>query len=449
MRALVLVDGQHVVGVVRAAIEHVSSSTPGATVVAAALVGPGEKLVDGDLAHLGVPVVDGDDPVAEALDRYRPDVVFDLSDEPVLDARQRMRVAAQVLVRGIPYVGSDFRFDPPPRPHVATKPSIAVIGTGKRTGKTAVSAELARLLAAHDRRPVIVAMGRGGPPEPELVDPATFDLSVDGLTALAASGRHAASDHLEDAVTARVATVGTRRCGGGLAGAPMDSTFAAGVALANTRPESVLILEGSGSAIPPVHADATVCVVPANADLELVTGYLGAYRILLSDLVVVTMCQPTFASSGAEVLEKGIRSVAPGVRVVHTVFRPFPLEPIFGSRVFFVTTAPASAIDLMAEHLECEHGGKVVGASHRLADRQGLAADLDAMADADVLLVELKAAAVDLAVPAARERGMEVVFCDNRLAPAGGEGTFEELALATADSAYKRFIEGKKEQPHG
>ena len=76
-------------------------------------------------------------------------------------------------------------------------------------------------------------MGRGGPAEPELVDPATFDLSAEGLSALAASGRHAASDHLEDALMAGVVTVGTRRCGGGLAGAPFDSTFAAGVELAN------------------------------------------------------------------------------------------------------------------------------------------------------------------------------------------------------------------------
>ena len=449
MRALVLVDGQHVVAVVRAAIEHLSFTIPGSTVVAAALVGPGEKLADGDLNHLGVPVVDGPGAVSDALDRYRPDLVVDLSDEPVLDARRRMGLAATVLLRGIPYHGADFRFDPPPRPRIATKPSVAVIGSGKRAGKTAVSAHLARLLAGRGTPPLIVAMGRGGPPEPELVDPATFDLSVDGLVALAASGRHAASDHLEDAVTARVATVGTRRCGGGLAGAPVESTFEAGVGVANRRPERLLILEGSGAAIPPVHADATVCVVPSTADPELVTGYLGAYRVLLSDLVVVTMAEPTFAFSGAEVLEKGIRSVAPGVRVVHTVFRPFPLEPIFGSRVFFVTTAPASAIDLMAEHLEDEHGGKVVGASARLADRQGLAVDLDEMPDADVLLVELKAAAIDLAVPAARERGMEVVFCDNRVVPIGGDGTFDELALATADVAVQRFSEGKNEQPDG
>jgi len=442
VRTLVLVDGQHVVAVVRAAIDHLSATFARTTVVGAALIGPGEKLADGDLAQLGTPIVAGEagrDALEQGLATFDPDIVFDLSDEPVLDARRRLGMAARVLARGIPYVGADFRFDPPPRPRVATKPSVAIIGSGKRTGKTAVAAHVARLLADRGTPPVIVAMGRGGPPEPELVDPETFDLTPAGLLALTDQGRHAASDHLEDAVMARVATVGTRRCGGGLAGAPFDSTFVAGVELANDRPEELLVLEGSGAAIPPVHADATMCMVPATADPELVCGYLGAYRVLLSDLVVVTMAEPSFADSGAVVLEKGVRGLAPGVGVVQTVFRPFPLEPISDRRVFFVTTAPASARDVLTEHLECEHGGKVVGTSHSLADRRELAAELEAMPDADVLLVELKAAAVDLAVRVALERGMDVTFCDNRVVSTGGDGTFDELALATVDQAIERF----------
>ena len=437
-----LVDGQHYSSVVRAAIQHLPLRIPGSTVVGAALVGSGEKLLEGDLADLGTPIATGNrnsDPLDEGLDRFRPELVVDLSDEPVVDARRRLHFAARVLARGIPYQGADFRFDPPPRPRLATKPSVAVIGSGKRTGKTAIAASLARLLVQQGTPPVIVAMGRGGPAEPELVDPAAFDLSPHGLLMLAESGRHAASDHLEDAVTARVATVGTRRCGGGLAGAPCDDTFAAGVQLANTRPESVLIFEGSGTAIPPAYADATICVVPATADPELVVGYLGAYRVLLSDVIVVTMAEPSFVDSGAGVLERGVRGLAPGVRVVHTVFRPFPLEPISGRRVFFVTTAPPSAVSVMADHLEHEHGGKVVGTSTRLADRQALAADLEAMPDADVLLVELKAAAVDLAVKVGLERRLEIVFCDNRVISVGGDGEFDELALATAGQAVERF----------
>jgi len=310
LRTLVLIDGEHYPPVTRAAIEDLPNRVPGAVVVGAALLGGNEKLavdLPPDLG-LGVPVVRGDSDgegdrrhraLEAGLARFAPELVVDLSDEPVVDARQRMGLAARALVAGVPYLGADFRFDPPPRPRLATKPSVAVIGTGKRTGKTAVSASLARLLAGRGRPPVVVAMGRGGPTEPELVDPSTFDLSAAGLLALAASGRHAASDHLEDALVAGVATVGTRRCGGGLAGAPFASTFAAGVAVANGRSESLVVFEGSGASVPPAHADATICVMPASVDPELVTGYLGSYRLLLSDLIVVTMGEPSSAVLGA------------------------------------------------------------------------------------------------------------------------------------------------------
>ncbi|HEX7524917.1 MAG TPA: 2,3-diphosphoglycerate synthetase, partial [Gaiellaceae bacterium] len=72
-------------------------------------------------------------------------------------------------------------------------PSLAVIGTGKRVGKTAVTGAVARALA-RDRRVVVVAMGRGGPAVPELIESPP---SLDELVALSRSGRHAASDHLE------------------------------------------------------------------------------------------------------------------------------------------------------------------------------------------------------------------------------------------------------------
>ncbi|MDQ3895669.1 MAG: 2,3-diphosphoglycerate synthetase, partial [Actinomycetota bacterium] len=80
-------------------------------VVAAVLLGGGEKLA-GRL-EIGVPVVDD---LATGLARFDPDLVFDLSDEPVVDARTRLRLASEVLLAGIPYQGADFRLDPPPRP---------------------------------------------------------------------------------------------------------------------------------------------------------------------------------------------------------------------------------------------------------------------------------------------------------------------------------------------
>ena len=55
-----------------------------------------------------------------------------------------------------------------------------------------------------------------------------------------------------------------------------------------------------------------------------------------------------------------------------------------------------------------------MGSSTRLADRAGLAQDMGDAQAFDVLLTELKAAAVDVACELALERGAEVVFVDNR-----------------------------------
>jgi len=426
--------------VVRAAIGHLPVLVPGAEVAGAVLLGGGEK-VAGTL-EVGVPVVVGDTAIAgltEGLARFTPELVYDLSDEPVVDARLRLRLASQALLAGVAYQGADFRLEPPPRPRVATKPTIAVIGTGKRTGKTAVSAHLARTV---DRPTVVVAMGRGGPPEPELIDPATFDLSPKGLVALAESGRHAASDHLEDALTAGVVTIGTRRCGGGLAGAPVDSTFEAGVELANARPERLIVLEGSGAAVPPVHADVTMCIAPASADPELVAGYLGAYKLLLADVIVVTM-----AENGAGPVLETIRRVAPDTPTAQTVLRPTPLDPVAGRRVFYVTTAPETAGPTLVDHLESVHGATVTGTSHNLARRPELAQDLQRIGQADVVLVELKAAGVDVVARAALAAGLDVVFCDNRVVTIGGDATFEKLVQQAADVAEERFTHGASRVP--
>ncbi len=231
MKALVLIDGEHYAPVVRDALAALPYE-----VVAALLVGGTEKLRG--VEDYGVPLVD-------ALDAVDVEIVVDLSDEPVLSPRERMLWASRALALGLPYAGADFRFDPPPF-HPVPFPSLAVVGTGKRVGKTAVAIHVARLLA-RDRRVAVVSMGRGGPPEPELRESAP---SVEELVALARAGRHAASDYLETAAFAGVPTIGCRRAGGGLAGATLDSNVLEGAALAATLEPDVVVFDGSGAALP-------------------------------------------------------------------------------------------------------------------------------------------------------------------------------------------------------
>ena len=237
-----MIDGEHYAAVVRDALAELPYD-----VVAAVLVGGTEKLRGGE--EYGVPLVAS---LEEAIAGYAPEVVLDLSDEPVLGPPERFLLAARALHLGVPYEGADFRLDPPHLEPVS-KPSIAVIGTGKRVGKTAVTGHIARTLSA-DRRIVVVAMGRGGPPEPELVEAAP---TIETLLALSRAGRHAASDHLETAALAGVTTVGCRRCGGGLAGAVGTSNVVAGARLAEALEPELILFDGSGAAIPPVAAGRT------------------------------------------------------------------------------------------------------------------------------------------------------------------------------------------------
>jgi cyclic 2,3-diphosphoglycerate synthetase len=414
VRALALVDGEHYPPVVRDALAELPHE-----VVAAVLVGGTEKL-RGDPDY-GVPLTHD---VEEAIAAHRPEVVVDLSDEPVLGPVERLALASRVLALGIPYVGADFRLDPPPYAPFEL-PSIAVVGTGKRVGKTAVTGHLARLLS-RERRVVVVAMGRGGPPEPEtIVVPPT----VEALVELSRAGRHAASDHLETAALVGVETVGSRRCGGGLVGAPFTSNVAQGARVAVELRPDLVVFDGSGAALPPVSTSRSVAVVGGRQDPAVAAGYLNAYRLLRADLVLVTMAE---AAAGWEATVEAVRRVVPErVGVVPTVLRPRPSGDVRGRTVAYFCTAPPDAQPVLGAHLEQEYGAHVVHVSGNLARRDALR-DEAATVDAEVFLVELKAAAVDVVAEVALARGADVVLAANDVLARDEGVDLDEMLLEMA-----------------
>ena len=440
MKVLALVDGEHYPPVTRWGIEV--ARTKGYEVVAALLIGGIEKLSPGDeLPDLGTvvrPVVgEVSAALALAIDELRPEGILDLSDEPIVGYRDRMELAAVALARGVAYLGPDFRFDPPISGPPLDVPTIAVIGTGKRTGKTAISGELARVAAAMDANPVIVAMGRGGPPEPQVALAGTVDL--DRLLELVRGGEHAASDYLEGAVSSGVTTVGARRAGGGLAGAPMATNVREAADVAVGLGAGVVVLEGSGSSVPPIPWDAGVLVVPVSAPPEYLGGYLGPYRLLLSDLVVFTMADgPHAGPENTSALRSHVQRLRGDARLIVTRFEPHPLDDVRGKDVFFTTTARGAAATRQIASLEAAHGCRVVGWSDNLADRARLSQDMDGAQGYEVLLTELKAAAIDVACRKALERGAQVVFVDNRAVVVEGDTDIRTALKGTIDLARQR-----------
>jgi cyclic 2,3-diphosphoglycerate synthetase len=389
--AIVVIDGEHYPPVVRDAIAGLPYE-----VIGAWLAGGTEKL-RGEPDY-GVPLVETlEDGFTNA------EVVVDLSDEPVLGPRERMLIASHVLAAGLRYEGADFRFEPPqygPFP----LPSLAVIGTGKRVGKTAVTGHVARLLA-RDREVVVVAMGRGGPAEPEV---ALVQPTLESLLDLSREGRHAASDYLETAALTGLVTIGCRRAGGGFAGAVTMSNVLQGAALAVELEPDVVVFDGSGAAIPPVDVDARILVSGRGHDP---LAYLNPYRVLVSDLVVLV--------GGGDA--SAVRALK-GVPVVDAELRLRPIAPLEGRRVAVFTTGPAPT-----DHLDAD----VVSVSRNLADRAKLREDL-ARTDADVYLVEIKAAAIDVVAEAALERGAQVVFAENEVISPELDGAVQRLVATGA-----------------
>ena len=190
MRTLALVDGEHYPPVTRAALE--AARARGHEIVAALFVGGTEKLAAGDdPPDLGVTVLSWPMsrcmPLLAAIADSRPEVVLDLSDEPVLGYRERMELIAVALAAGVAYVGPDFRLDPPdqgpPLPRADARRHRHRQAGGQDRDRRAV----ARLAARRGLEPVVVAMGRGGPPEPTVAMAGSVDL--DHLVRLVADGR--------------------------------------------------------------------------------------------------------------------------------------------------------------------------------------------------------------------------------------------------------------------
>lgn len=422
-RVVALIDGEHYPPVVRFALSALAGEHE---VVAALFVGGTEKVdLDRGFEAYGVPVLVGETverAVVDAIERYRPDALVDLSDEPVLSSADRFRLASIAIGAGVEYRGADFVFAPPRSRFDPCTPTLGIIGTGKRVGKTAVSAYVARRLKESGQDIVVLAMGRGGPAEPELIRGDQVALTTADLLELAAQGKHASSDNYEDAVMSRVTTVGCRRCGGGLAGETYFSNVPEGARLADSLGKRLIVLEGSGAAIPPVHADASILVIAAGRGVSYVRDYFGPYRVARADLAVIASAEEPLASqSEVDAIRTALGELRPDMPVIATTFRPAPIEPVDGKRVMFATTAPPAIAPVLSRHLEEQYGCEVVAVTTDLSNRKLLRESLREHAGRfDLLLTELKAAAIDVVAAAGAEAGVPTVLCDN--VPVGLDG---------------------------
>jgi cyclic 2,3-diphosphoglycerate synthetase len=438
MKVIALIDGEHHPAVARAALDRLAAEHE---LVAVLFVGGEEKIApavfeDPD-SHYGRDVVFATGPRPDAL---RPlatggvEAVFDLSGEPVLGLEERLRLASVALALGLSYRAPGLELDPPSRPRLDGCPVLAVIGTGKRTGKTAVGSHFGALVRERGADAVIVSMGRGGPARPQLVRAGeTLDLAR--LLGIVRAGEHAASDYLEDAIVSGLTCVGCRRCGEGPAGETFDSTVEEGVRLALSLSPQLLLIEGSGAALPPLAADRTVCVTSApRAAREALSG-LGPFRLLRSHLVVITGAETLAAGELAE-LKRALGEWRDPGALVACRLEPEPIGRLVGgARAAFFATAP-EGVELLRDRLAAE-GVELCLASANLARRSELGRDLATAARerCDLFLTELKAAAIELVGEEAQRRGVPLALVRNRPVSLPGEPDLDERLERLYDEA--------------
>jgi cyclic 2,3-diphosphoglycerate synthetase len=197
-----------------------------------------------------------------------------------------------------------------------------------------------------------------------------------------------------------------------MAGFPFFHVVHEGIKLAEGLPHDLIIAEGSGATIPPVLADGYITVLSALQPRETVEGFFGPFRIGLADIAVITMAD--VEPRKAEEFRDFVRRVNPNADVHLVRFTPKPLGEVSGKRVALFTTS-WKAIERAVGDIE-SLGAEVVFASGNLSKRPALEKDLAELgrkAGVDAVLVELKAAAVDVVTKWALERGIEVIYLAN------------------------------------
>ncbi len=438
-KLIALIDGEHYPDVNRDALKLLKNSFTGAF-GGVIFLGGTEKLVIDDLEGYFKEKVyiinDLDRDFCTALKYFSPDIVYDLSDEPVVNYRIRMKIASFCMANGSSYMGPDFLFSHEERTIKIAKKTLSIIGTGKRIGKTAVSSYIAKIFSGENIKTAIIAMGRGGPSEPQIIRGDEVDINAEYLLDLNKKGFHASSDYIEDALLSKVVTIGCRRCGGGFAGRIFMTNLSQGVRLAEKLDSDLIIVEGSGASIPGIAADKTICVVGAFQEWDSLVGYLGIYRIMLADMVIITMCEdPPAKKEKIEVLIDKIKKYNPEADIIKTVFRPKPLTNVAGKKVFLGMTSQKIAEPNIIGHLESEYGCRIVKASFNLSKRELLKKDLNESPDFDIILTELKAAAVDVLTEYAFENKKGISYIDNILIMSDRERDFKKDII--------KFIEEK------
>jgi cyclic 2,3-diphosphoglycerate synthetase len=204
-----------------------------------------------------------------------------------------------------------------------------------------------------------------------------------------------------------------------------------GAKLALSLDPDVLLVEGSGAAVPPIEAHGRVCVTSAARAREDALSYLGQFRLIGSQVIVIIDAH-RLERSELDELKRALEAWSRGAVLIGCRLEPEPADQVPpGARVAFFSTAPPEhEAELMAAL--AGRGIDVRVMSTNLARRADLRQDL-ARAEregCDLYLTELKAAAIELVAEDAERRGIGLVMVRNRPVSIPGEPDLDAELLA-------------------
>lgn len=280
MEAIVLCDVKFGAGPIQAAIDYLVVEKR-YRIVGAAIIA--EKVPDG--FSLDVPFV-AEAKAAAAVRRaaaeFAPRAVVDVTEAGMAE---RFSWANEALQLGLEVHGADFRMWPPVF-KAGRIPTVTFAGAGAAVGKTAAIVHFLAQLKGKCRAAAVV-LELGGPSYAEIVEPLEPASASARLLSYHRDGRRVGGDHFLIAAAAGIPAVGCSFAGTGLTGVPLNSLLGDAVVFASEAGGELMVVEGSGGAMPP--AGGAVCfLVNVRTGLEVLRSFPFAFQLKKAHVVVAT-----------------------------------------------------------------------------------------------------------------------------------------------------------------
>ncbi|HUV87349.1 MAG TPA: hypothetical protein VMX79_09570 [bacterium] len=280
MDAVVLCDVKFGAGPIQAAIDYLIVEKR-YRIVGAALIG---KAVP-DNFSLDVPFVTEAEAAAgvrRAAAEFKPRAIVDVTEAALAE---RFAWANEALQLGLEVHGADFRLWPPVLKG-GTVPTVTFVGAGAAVGKTAaIIYFLERVKAKYKTAAVVLDLG--GPSYPEVVEPGEAASAAARLLSYHRDGRGVGGDHYLLAAATGVPAVGCSFAGTGLTGVPLNSLLGDAFVYAAERGGELVVVEGSGGAMPPA-AGAVCFLVNIRTGLDVLRAFPFAFQLRRARVVVAT-----------------------------------------------------------------------------------------------------------------------------------------------------------------